>query len=88
MRHALRPVRLLAAGLTVALLASGAAVPRGQSSAPLDVRALYSRQDVSIPMRDGTRLFTTIYRPRDESERYPILFMRTAYGIPPYGPDT
>ncbi|MEZ5293699.1 MAG: CocE/NonD family hydrolase [Vicinamibacterales bacterium] len=69
------------------MLAWSAAAPLAQSPASVDVRALYSKQDVSIPMRDGTRLFTTIYSPRDESERYPILFMRTAYGIPPYGPD-
>jgi putative CocE/NonD family hydrolase len=40
-----------------------------------------------IPMRDGTKLFTIIYNPRDGSERHPILLTRTAYGIPPYGSD-
>ena len=33
-------------------------------------------------------LFTIVYSPKDRSRRHPILFTRTAYGIPPYGPDT
>jgi predicted acyl esterase len=40
-----------------------------------------------IPMRDGVKLFTIVYAPRDRSQTYPILITRTAYGIPPYGPD-
>jgi hypothetical protein len=38
-------------------------------------------------MRDGVRLFTQIYRPRDTSRTWPILFNRTVYSIRPYGPD-
>lgn len=36
-------------------------------------------------MRDGVRLFTSVYVPKDSSARYPILLTRTPYGIPPYG---
>jgi putative CocE/NonD family hydrolase len=57
---------------------------RGQQA--FDVRAAYQKREVMIPMRDGTKLFTIIYSPRDESQRYPILITRTAYGIGPYGP--
>ena len=85
MRHALRPVRVLAAGLIVAL-AAGAAVPHGQSGPQPDVRALYSRQDVSIPMRDGTQPVHDDLRPAD-GRTYPMLLMRTPYSIPPYGAD-
>jgi len=36
-------------------------------------------------MRDGVRLFTAIYSPRNVSSALPILMMRTPYGIHPYG---
>lgn len=38
-------------------------------------------------MRDGVKLFTTIYSPKDKSVSYPILLMRTPYSCSPYGPD-
>lgn len=34
-----------------------------------------------IPMRDGVKLYTQIYTPTSTAERYPILFLRTPYGI-------
>lgn len=40
-----------------------------------------------IPMRDGTKLFTAIYMPKDTSEKYPFLMMRTPYSCAPYGED-
>jgi hypothetical protein len=52
-----------------------------------DVKANYDKREVMIPMRDGVKLFTIIYTPKDASSRYPFLLTRTAYGIPPYGPD-
>lgn len=36
-------------------------------------------------MRDGAKLFTVVYAPKDQSRKYPILMTRTAYGIAPYG---
>src|SRR5579864_9146160 len=48
----------------------------------------YTKQEVYIPMRDGVRLFTSIYAPKDLSEKHPILMMRTPYSIAPYGVDT
>lgn len=36
-------------------------------------------------MRDGIKLFTTIYAPIDKSEKHPILMMRTPYSCAPYG---
>lgn len=38
-------------------------------------------------MRDGVRLFTSVYIPKDSSDSYPILLTRTPYGIAPYGAD-
>jgi len=36
-------------------------------------------------MRDGVKLFTTVYSPRDHARRHPILLMRTPYSVAPYG---
>ena len=38
-----------------------------------------------VPMRDGARLFTAVYTPKDVSQRYPILITRTPYSVSPYG---
>lgn len=53
------------------------------------VRNAYVKTEVSIPMRDGTKLFTTIYAPKDASEtnKYPIIMQRTCYAVDPYGAD-
>ncbi len=51
------------------------------------LEANYTKFEFKIPMRDGIRLFTAVYAPKDESESYPILIQRTPYGIRPYGVD-
>ena len=48
------------------------------------IRENFTRQDYEIPMRDGVRLYTIVYSPKDDSEKYPLLMMRTPYGIGPY----
>ncbi|SHH46898.1 CocE/NonD family hydrolase [Winogradskyella jejuensis] len=45
----------------------------------------YNKQEVMIEMRDGIKLHTTIYSPKDTSKTYPILMMRTPYSCRPYG---
>jgi hypothetical protein len=45
----------------------------------------YSKKEVYIPMRDGVKLFTAIYTPKDNSEKHPILITRTPYSCAPYG---
>jgi hypothetical protein len=45
----------------------------------------YTKKEVYIPMRDGVRLFTAIYTPKDTSGVYPIMMVKTPYGIKPYG---
>jgi putative CocE/NonD family hydrolase len=54
-----------------------------------DVRAHYTKYEYRIPMRDGVRLFTAVYVPKDASPRrlYPFLMERTPYSIAPYGED-
>ncbi|QDA61937.1 CocE/NonD family hydrolase [Hymenobacter jejuensis] len=45
----------------------------------------YTKKEVYIPMRDGVRLFTTVYAPKDQAEKHPILMKRTPYSCAPYG---
>lgn len=45
----------------------------------------YSKQEVYITMRDGVRLFTSVYTPISTSEKHPILMERTPYSCAPYG---
>ncbi|MCW3115138.1 MAG: CocE/NonD family hydrolase [Segetibacter sp.] len=47
----------------------------------------YSKKEVSIPMRDGVKLFTSIYYPKSNTEKHPILLTRTPYSCAPYGSD-
>ena len=55
--------------------------------AQYDVKANYNKQEVDIKMRDGLKLHTTIYTPKDTSISYPILMQRTPYSSRPYGED-
>ncbi len=43
----------------------------------------YTKTERQITMRDGVRLFTSIYIPKDESENHPILMERTPYSCAP-----
>jgi len=45
----------------------------------------YTKQEQLIPMRDGVKLFTSIYLPKNNAEKHPILVMRTPYSVGPYG---
>ncbi|MBN9689982.1 MAG: CocE/NonD family hydrolase [Verrucomicrobia bacterium] len=47
----------------------------------------YTKFEYRIPMRDGIRLFTRVYVPKDDSQPWPILLTRTPYSLKPYGPD-
>ncbi|WP_298756988.1 CocE/NonD family hydrolase [uncultured Psychroserpens sp.] len=47
----------------------------------------YTKKEVMIEMRDGIKLHTTIYSPKDTSKAYPILLKRTPYSCRPYGED-
>ena len=56
-------------------------------SDPGFVKDNYIKKEFRIPMRDGIRLFTSVYIPKDSSEKYPILMERTPYSVNPYGED-
>lgn len=62
--------------LACAALAAAAAV-RAQALGEAD----YAKRSVMIPMRDGVRLYTELYEPRDAKAPLPIVFVRTPYGV-------
>jgi putative CocE/NonD family hydrolase len=86
-----RPLTILAVAAGVALAAvSTPRVPRlgaQTAAAPYVLKDFYQKREVMIPMRDGVKLFTVLYIPRDTSKKYPFLVIRDAYGVRPYGPD-
>lgn len=45
----------------------------------------YTKQERMITMRDGVKLYTAIYTPKDDTTSYPILINRTPYSCNPYG---
>ena len=80
-----RPLSALALGV---LLACSAAAHAANASAAAaadapaqkrNPREHYTKYEYRIPMRDGVKLFTTVYVPKDASRRYPFLMQRTPY---------
>src|SRR5215470_9912249 len=54
----------------------------GQEDAPAaDYSALFAKSDFMIPMRDGIKLHTEVYAPKDAKEPLPFFLMRTPYGL-------
>jgi len=54
------------------------------------IRENYTKFEYRIPMRDGVKLFTSVYIPKDvfsDARTYPILMQRTGYSVAPYGVD-
>jgi putative CocE/NonD family hydrolase len=82
-----RPLSIVALSLSLAFAAAGAtAVENAAASADADapaaqrdLRASYTKHEYRIPMRDGTRLFTVVYVPKDSGKSYPFLVNRTPY---------
>lgn len=50
-------------------------------------RSHYTKYEYRIPMRDGVKLFTAVYVPKDLAQAYPIIMQRTPYSVGPYGID-
>ncbi len=81
--------RLAFPGLVIALALSD--TPFARAAEPsADTNALwlaenYTKYEHRIAMRDGIRLFTRVYVPKDDSQTWPILLTRTPYALKPYG---
>ena len=53
---------------------------RNATEKELESVAIIERK-LMIPMRDGKRMATDVYRPKDESKKYPVIFVRTPYNF-------
>lgn len=51
------------------------------------VETHYNKTEYQISMRDGVRLFTSVYTPKDMSGKVPFILFRTPYSCAPYGED-
>src|SRR4051794_24723131 len=75
---------LLCLGLALCCSLAGA-----QTAPPPDdatyIKDNYTKMEKYITMRDGKKLFTSIYLPKDQSKKYPIMMTRTPYTVAPYG---
>ena len=56
------------------------------AQSPDGLKQKYNKEEVYITMRDGIRLFTSIYTPKNKSVAHPVLLNRTPYDIEPGGP--
>src|SRR5260221_9174122 len=64
--------------------------PAAETSADTNTAWLsehYTKYEHRIPMRDGVRLFTRVFVPKDDSSLWPIILSRTPYALKPYGTD-
>ncbi|MEK6797938.1 MAG: CocE/NonD family hydrolase [Planctomycetota bacterium] len=87
----LRP-RLVAAVVAAALAGCASQGPQRAlqpkpDAARSDLDKRYQKREHLIPMRDGVKLFTAVYSPKDEAKPHPILMFRTPYSCGPYGED-
>src|SRR6266446_3993323 len=90
-RTIMKKIRWSAALLAACFLWAQATPPADAQKAANErrdyIKAHYTKHEFPIPMRDGVRLFTSIYAPKNEGEKYPILLNRTPYTVAPYGDD-
>src|SRR5262245_45794450 len=74
----------LSVGLALVLLAA----PQALLAQGLEyIQSNYTKFEHRIPMRDGVRLFTAVYVPKEKSLTSPIMMNRTPYSVAPYGID-
>jgi putative CocE/NonD family hydrolase len=83
MRYSLSRLPLLIAAELFLLVSPRPVAAQGKEY----VKTHYSKFEYKIPMRDGVNLFTAVYVPKDTSQKYPILMIRTQSGVRPYGED-
>ena len=55
-----------------------------KDSIELKLRETYTKREVMIPMRDGVKLYTAIYEPKNNDKKHPILMHRSPYSCEPY----
>ncbi len=76
---------LFTLALLFTLVVVSAQRPNANPEAAKFIKDNYTKIERLIPMRDGIKLFTAIYIPKDSTQKYPFLLMRTPYSVRPYG---
>lgn len=74
-------------GIVFFAIISGIPAQNRPEAPEFDIKEHYTKYEYRIPMRDGVRLFTSIYVPKDSSRTYPFLIDRTPYSVGPYSVD-
>ncbi len=59
--------------------------PKAQDADSAWISTNYTKKEVYISMRDGVKLFTSVYIPKSTAETHPVLITRTPYSCEPYG---
>jgi hypothetical protein len=76
--------------VSIAILAPSARAQARPDTALIDKRNAIEKElesiaivdrKVMVTMRDGKRMQADIYRPKDESKKYPVIFVRTPYNF-------
>jgi putative CocE/NonD family hydrolase len=70
-----------------ALAQSNAPAAKLEEANEAYLRENYTKFEYRIPMRDGIRLYTAVYAPKDDAQSYPLLITRTPYSAKPYSTD-
>src|SRR6185437_4029922 len=89
----LKALRRVCGVLVCVAVCGGVVRAQETAKAPAEdfVRAHYTKYEFRIPMRDGKRLFTSVYVPKatefEDAGPYPFLMGRTPYSVAPYGED-
>jgi putative CocE/NonD family hydrolase len=72
-------------GLTCLAICSAGAAEQAADTNAVWLAEHYTKYEHRIRMRDGVRLFTRVYVPKDDSQSWPIVLTRTPYALKPYG---
>jgi len=87
-KHTLKALLIVLLGITIIACKDNNSTTENIAESKSEyVKENYDKTETTITMRDGIKLFTTIYTPKDKSKTYPILLQRTPYSVRPYGAD-
>ncbi len=73
--------RKIVLGLVLAIVTAGYAAHARRGQSPPELSGIFEKLNVMIPMRDGVRLHTEIYMPKNSPQPLPFIFERTPYGV-------
>ncbi|MGY0034562.1 CocE/NonD family hydrolase [Pedobacter sp. NJ-S-72] len=87
MKSLAKKTYILSAAIAMLSFGTSAQKPAVNADDEIYIRTHYTKIEKQIPMRDGVKLFTVLYIPKDMTKKYPIMYQRTPYSVGPYGPE-